>query len=432
MNYMRKIARIEIYDTNYKSAHVYTIKAGLSNEQFKFIANTLLANHDRWRLFIGNSQREIELIEPNLKPKKMISSDVHILPVVSNKDFLETAQGFSLAYNEILSSRMAYKVEWASDALIQHIDNSKIDICEISYQHGVTDNLGNTLRRMIEQQFDYLFRNSSDPESRIYGDDYIHTSELFIGDSSSKFNPLIQKLERVSLDKKRIVFPFVSYKYSEPETKKWKPDEIPQPLIKLLGFSEKAIQVIRDYFNGELERRGVNVKKRSLGSLTKSDEAKIMEGFNSRLCPMKHAKLSHFLNRLIPMGKVDPKILKNLSLFYTRFFEQDMSDTTYMTNESLLFHAQKLNRDKRYVTDIELETLAQTWSEHCKHNIFSSPIDEIEEGLYKACIKGATEKIMQKKKVFVLLCFRIMLVLLILQKVGLLLLKLRLIIAPQP
>ena len=47
----------------------------------------------------------------------------------------------------------------------------------------------------------------------------------------------------------------------------------------------------------------------------------------------------------------------------------------------------------RNPTDIELETLAQTWSEHCKHTIFASPIDEVKDGLYKHYIKRATSEI---------------------------------------
>ncbi|MGN7618613.1 MAG: phosphoribosylformylglycinamidine synthase subunit PurL [Ehrlichia sp.] len=48
---------------------------------------------------------------------------------------------------------------------------------------------------------------------------------------------------------------------------------------------------------------------------------------------------------------------------------------------------------QRNPSDIELETLAQTWSEHCKHNIFSATIDEITDGLYKHYIKRATYEI---------------------------------------
>lgn len=52
---------------------------------------------------------------------------------------------------------------------------------------------------------------------------------------------------------------------------------------------------------------------------------------------------------------------------------------------------------KRNPTDIELESLAQTWSEHCKHTIFANQIDDITGGLYKTYIKGATNEIRKKK-----------------------------------
>ncbi|QIT35926.1 AIR synthase-related protein [Wolbachia endosymbiont of Brugia pahangi] len=51
------------------------------------------------------------------------------------------------------------------------------------------------------------------------------------------------------------------------------------------------------------------------------------------------------------------------------------------------------NKLGRNPYDIELESLAQTWSEHCKHNIFCSPIDEIKDGLYAHYIKRATREI---------------------------------------
>jgi phosphoribosylformylglycinamidine synthase len=57
-------------------------------------------------------------------------------------------------------------------------------------------------------------------------------------------------------------------------------------------------------------------------------------------------------------------------------------------------HFRKL---KRNPTDIELEALAQTWSEHCKHTIFANPIDDDTEGIYKKYIKGATAKIRKDK-----------------------------------
>ncbi len=52
---------------------------------------------------------------------------------------------------------------------------------------------------------------------------------------------------------------------------------------------------------------------------------------------------------------------------------------------------------KRNPTDIELESIAQTWSEHCKHTIFRDPIDNLTKGLFHTFIKAATEKIRKKK-----------------------------------
>jgi len=58
------------------------------------------------------------------------------------------------------------------------------------------------------------------------------------------------------------------------------------------------------------------------------------------------------------------------------------------------------------LTDVELEVIAQTWSEHCKHKIFSSKITFTDENnetkeidsLYKTYIKASTKKIKQERK----------------------------------
>jgi phosphoribosylformylglycinamidine synthase II len=48
----------------------------------------------------------------------------------------------------------------------------------------------------------------------------------------------------------------------------------------------------------------------------------------------------------------------------------------------------------RKPTDVELESLAQTWSEHCKHTIFASAMDDdVPKGLYKTYIQAATNEI---------------------------------------
>lgn len=57
-------------------------------------------------------------------------------------------------------------------------------------------------------------------------------------------------------------------------------------------------------------------------------------------------------------------------------------------------------------TDAELECLAQTWSEHCKHKIFASPIHYVdpegrehllERGLFRGYVRGATEAVAKQR-----------------------------------
>ncbi len=54
--------------------------------------------------------------------------------------------------------------------------------------------------------------------------------------------------------------------------------------------------------------------------------------------------------------------------------------------------------EDRNPTDIEIESIAQTWSEHCKHTIFAASIDDdVTEGIYKKYIRDATKQIRKDK-----------------------------------
>lgn len=70
-------------------------------------------------------------------------------------------------------------------------------------------------------------------------------------------------------------------------------------------------------------------------------------------------------------------------------------------------------KEGRNPTEAELETLAQTWSEHCKHKVFNSVVEfeegehkEVIESLFSEYIVSATEKAMKKKKGFFLSVFK--------------------------
>ena len=66
--------------------------------------------------------------------------------------------------------------------------------------------------------------------------------------------------------------------------------------------------------------------------------------------------------------------------------------------ESLKAIRKYFDKQKRLPTDVEIETLAQTWSEHCKHKIFSSSIDDNIKGIFNTFIIGTTKKIVEKRK----------------------------------
>jgi phosphoribosylformylglycinamidine synthase len=84
-----------------------------------------------------------------------------------------------------------------------------------------------------------------------------------------------------------------------------------------------------------------------------------------------------------------------------------------LSQEDMLAVQKIFAEEKREPTDVELEVIAQTWSEHCKHRIFGALIEhtvdgktETVDGLFKTYIKAVTERIVAKKPGFVLSAFK--------------------------
>ena len=76
---------------------------------------------------------------------------------------------------------------------------------------------------------------------------------------------------------------------------------------------------------------------------------------------------------------------------------------SYYQNPAIIKARKKVGLNQA-TTDVELECLAQTWSEHCKHKIFNSRIDYTDgrkklkiDSLFKKYIKGSTAKIRKAK-----------------------------------
>ncbi len=55
------------------------------------------------------------------------------------------------------------------------------------------------------------------------------------------------------------------------------------------------------------------------------------------------------------------------------------------------------DQENRNPTDVELESIAQTWSEHCKHTIFAAKIDDLDEGIFRQYIREATVVVRKNK-----------------------------------
>ncbi len=75
----------------------------------------------------------------------------------------------------------------------------------------------------------------------------------------------------------------------------------------------------------------------------------------------------------------------------------------HITRPEVVAEREKLGLSARY-TDVELEALAQTWSEHCKHKIFNARIRYIDENgneeevnsLFDSCIRKSTAEIRER------------------------------------
>ncbi len=83
--------------------------------------------------------------------------------------------------------------------------------------------------------------------------------------------------------------------------------------------------------------------------------------------------------------------------------EEMRTISAYYADPAVVKARKKVGLDEN-TTDVELECLAQTWSEHCKHKIFNSKIEYMDgstkktiHSLFKTYIKGSTAKIRKAK-----------------------------------
>lgn len=102
--------------------------------------------------------------------------------------------------------------------------------------------------------------------------------------------------------------------------------------------------------------------------------------------------------------------VRSLSEAELTMLSQDMKLS--LSTEDMLVVQQIFQEIGREPTDVELEVIAQTWSEHCKHRIFAATVQHTANGrteeiksMYKTFIQRPSKEIMARKPGFVLSCF---------------------------
>ena len=220
-------------------------------------------------------------------------------------------------------------------------------IIEIGYLPGVTDNIGTTAKETLQDGARVKFKD---------GQNVYFSQIYFVSFHSPSPSPSPQG-RGIEKDVKKIA------------------DSLYNPLIQRATITSRE-EFVR---GGGLDIIAPKVKltastKVSLINLNISDEELIKLGKlgipeNPHPHPLSQRERGEVLRRgPLALGLAELKVIRE--------------------------HFNKLGRKP---TDIELETLAQTWSEHCKHTIFADPIDELDKGIYKTYIKGATQKIRAQK-----------------------------------
>lgn len=227
---------------------------------------------------------------------------------------------------------------------------------EIGYLPGVTDNIANTARETIEDGLRLKFKPGENVYTSqvLFIDGNLSQSDIY-RISDSLYNPLIQKATIKT--------------FKEVQKDECVNSQIPK--VKLTA-SAKVLKV------------DLNVSDEELVELGK---------FGIADTPRSHSE---------ERGDEESQIRKEIIRPRTARTQDDAVKTTRRGPLSLSLDYLKaireyFNKIGRKPTDVELETLAQTWSEHCKHTIFADPMDELQKGLYKTYIKGATEKIRARK-----------------------------------
>ncbi len=127
---------------------------------------------------------------------------------------------------------------------------------------------------------------------------------------------------------------------------------------------------------------------------------------------MSETKTESILDRIAEVPADHFRILKISDLGGDELFELSKFMKLSLSREDMLAVQEIYKAWDREPTDVELEVIAQTWSEHCKHRIFGATIEHTVDGesetvksLFKTYIYDVSNRIFDSKPGFVLSAF---------------------------
>jgi phosphoribosylformylglycinamidine synthase len=189
------------------------------------------------------------------------------------------------------------------------------------------------------------------------------------------------------------------------------------------NVGKTAAETLKDFFGGKAKGLGVYSSQEFFlkGSFSKQQVQKIAGLFANPLIQRIHIKSraeferDNGMDAVVTIVKLDeePKAgLVDLDLpeaELAKLGKQGIldcvqKDGTEVRRGPLALDLPSLKAIKEYFgkegrnpTDLELESIAQTWSEHCKHTIFAAEMDGLKKGLFRGLIRAATEKVRKGK-----------------------------------
>lgn len=154
---------------------------------------------------------------------------------------------------------------------------------------------------------------------------------------------------------------------------------------------EEIVRICRDLLANELIERWTIFNSREWSSKVIPNIPRVSE---------EHAPKVNFIDLAVSdeaLLEISRRRLLALSL------EEMKAIASYFKRPDVIEERKKVGLSDK-PTDVEIEALAQTWSEHCKHKIFNALIRYQDENgnqitidsLFKTYIKGATDRIAQK------------------------------------